>query len=166
MSTAYHPQTDGQTEIVNKSGESIGTTPYEVVYGQSPKDTVNYSKVGDWVYVKLQHYRQVTLRGNSFNKLSQKCYGPFIVLRKLGEVAYELQLPATTGIHPVFHVSQLKLHKGQVPTRVGDIPVTNQYGLLVAKPYKVLDRRLLKKGNEASVADLVQWKGGSEEDAT
>ncbi|GJY44167.1 reverse transcriptase [Tanacetum coccineum] len=36
MSTAYHPQTDGQSEYNTNFHTSINTTPFEVVYGQKP----------------------------------------------------------------------------------------------------------------------------------
>jgi hypothetical protein len=64
--------------------------------------------VGDWVYLKLQPYRQVTIQGKGqHHKLKPKYYGPFEVLAKVGTVAYELNLPSGSFIHPVFHVSQL-----------------------------------------------------------
>jgi hypothetical protein len=65
--------------------------------------------VGDWVYLKVQPYRQVTIQGKAGNhKLTPKYFGPFEVLKKVGEVAYELNLPKKSMIHLVFHVSQLK----------------------------------------------------------
>lgn len=42
-------------------------------------------------------------------KLSAKYYDPFQILKQVGPVAFWLQLPETTRIHPVFHVSQFKM---------------------------------------------------------
>lgn len=65
-------------------------------------------EVGDWVYVKLQPYRQLTIRVNKQHKLFAKFYGPFQALEKIGTLAYKLELPPTALVHLVFHVSQLK----------------------------------------------------------
>jgi hypothetical protein len=68
--------------------------------------------MGSMVYMKLQPYVQSFVLPKSYHKLSFKYFGPFKVLAQVGLVAYRLQLPPTSAIHPVVHVSQLKAATG------------------------------------------------------
>lgn len=58
--------------------------------------------------VKLHPYRQTTARLSKHTKLSPRFYGPYQVLLRIGQVAYQLQLPPDSRIHSVFHVSVSK----------------------------------------------------------
>lgn len=64
--------------------------------------------MGDLVFLKLQPYVQSSLAPHSNMNLVFKYFGPYKVLARVGLVAYKLDLPTTSSIHPVFHVSQLK----------------------------------------------------------
>jgi hypothetical protein len=65
-------------------------------------------KVGDCVYLHVLPTRDVKRFGIK-GKLAPCYIGAFLVLARLGNVAYRLKLPPTlAGVHNVFHISQLK----------------------------------------------------------
>jgi hypothetical protein len=81
-------------------------------------------EVGDFVYLKVSHMRDLRhlkVRGN----LAPRFIGPFKILEKRGEEAYQLELPPQlSDVHDVFHVSQLKKCLG-VPEE--QIPMEDLY---------------------------------------
>ncbi|GKD11552.1 hypothetical protein Tco_1195959, partial [Tanacetum coccineum] len=124
-----------------------------------------FFKIGDWVYVKLQPHRQVSVRQGVHHKLFAKYFGPFQVIGKIGEVAYKLQLPTTSLVRLVFHVSQLKKCHGQT-IMDGVLPRCKDDGRLVVEPTAVLERRLGKVQDKPVMFVLVQWANQGLKDAT
>jgi hypothetical protein len=122
------------------------------------KRSERHFKVGDWVYLKLQPYRQVTARGKKGNhKLNSKFYGPFEVIFKIGKVAYHLNLPSGSLIHPVFYVSQLKKKVGPTVEVQSKLPLVGPEGKLQIWPEAILERCIIKRNNAVAVEVLVQW---------
>lgn len=72
------------------------------------KRTERLLNIGDWVYLKLQPYRQQSVAVRSSLKLSAKYFGPFQIVARVGEVAYKLRLPDHSKVHPIFHISLSK----------------------------------------------------------
>jgi hypothetical protein len=65
-------------------------------------------EVEDFVYLNVSHMRGLR-RFKVRGKLAPRFIGPFKILEKRGEVAYQLELPSQlSDVHNVFHVSQLK----------------------------------------------------------
>ena len=97
--------------------------------------------IGDLLYLKVQPYRQQSLAKKRCEKLSSKYFGPYMVLGRVGEVAYLLDLPDTARIHPVFHVSQLKKAVGDKHHVQPNISLLNDQMELVLEPERVIELR-------------------------
>nr|GEY41994.1 retrotransposable element Tf2 [Tanacetum cinerariifolium] len=141
LSTVYHPQTDGQTEVVNRSLECY----LMCMCGEKPKevkevDRTLQAREETIKVLKFHLKRQVSIRQGQQHKLSPKYYGPFKVAERIGEVAYRLELPSSSQIHPVFHISQLKNCHGKDHS-MKVLPQLREDGLLENKPIAILERR-------------------------
>jgi len=75
------------------------------------------------------------------NKLSPNYYGPYKVLQKIGTMAYKLELPATSQVHLVFHVSCLKKVTCDKLLVQTILPELDEEGKIILEPESVKETR-------------------------
>ena len=123
-------------------------------------------EVGDMVYLRLQPYQQSSLKQKGAKKLKHRFYGPYRVIRRIGQVAYELELPQGSKIHNVFHVSCLKRALGQQVTVTDELLPMDDEGHLVLQPEAIIDTSERQLRSRTVQEFLVRWKNLPDEDAT
>lgn len=146
--------------------EHLATSQHRMKQIADGHRTERVFAVGDWVYLKLQPFRQVTVAFRRNAKLAPKFFGPYQVIQRVGSVAYKLELPANSRIHPVFHVSLLKKKLGLSAVVQTTLPLTDEQGHIQLEPLAILDRKLVKRNNRPHSLVLVQWTNSIPEDAT
>eukprot|EP00253_Pinus_taeda_P001652 PITA_01652 len=93
-------------------------------------------------------------------------YGPYRVIRRIGQDAYDFKLPQGSKIHSVFHVSCLKKALGQQVIVIDELPPMDDEGHLVLQPEAIIDTRERQLRSKMVREFLVRWKNSLDEDAT
>jgi hypothetical protein len=95
---------------------------------------------GDQVFLRLQPYKKNSLKDDHCQKLAPKFYGPYTVLKCVGQVAYQLAFPSHSKLHHVFHVSCLKKVIGTKCQTQTNLPELDEEGSIWLQPQEVLDQ--------------------------
>jgi len=124
--------------------------------------------VGDMVFLRITGEQFQPAKGTA-SKLTRKYEGPFRVKKKVGEIAYELELPHHMHMkHLVFHVSQLKRcrldsdHPESAEPPRGPAGIVDKPGLELEK---ILSYRTTGFGCHMKREYLVRWKNAPEEES-
>ncbi|XP_070022204.1 uncharacterized protein [Nicotiana sylvestris] len=108
------------------------------------------------------------MRFGKKGKLSPRYVGPYKIIRRIGRVAYELDLPSELeAVHPVFHVSLLRKCIGD-PSRIMPIDDINvAEDLSYAKvPVAILDLRVRNLRTKEVASVKVLWRNNNIEEMT
>ncbi|GJY77957.1 putative reverse transcriptase domain-containing protein [Tanacetum coccineum] len=179
MSMAYHPQTDGQSEHTiqtleymlkacvldfegswdvhfllvefsynNSYHSSVRCAPFEALYGRKCRSLIMWAVVEEGV-----------VRFGKKGKLAPRFIGPFEIIKKVGPVAYRLDLPEELNdVHDMFHVSNFKKCSAdptlQVP--LDEIQVDAKLNF-VEEPVEILERLFEKLKRSRISIVKVRW---------
>ncbi|WMV51474.1 hypothetical protein MTR67_044859 [Solanum verrucosum] len=108
------------------------------------------------------------MRFGKKGNLSPQYIGPYRISKRIGNVAYELELPQElAAVHPVFHISMLKKCMGDpsviIPTANIEIKDTLSYGEILVQ---ILDRQVRKLRTKEVASVKVLWRNQFVEEAT
>ncbi|GJW16790.1 putative reverse transcriptase domain-containing protein [Tanacetum coccineum] len=141
MSTAYHPETDRQSERTIQTLEDMLR-----------------ACVGDRVMPKVLSWKRVVCFGKR-GKLNPRYVGPFKVLAKVGAVAYKLELPQELSrVHNTFHVSNLKRCYADEPLAVplDGLHIDDKLHF-VEEPIEIMDREVKRLKQSRILIIKVRW---------
>ncbi|KAJ9541018.1 hypothetical protein OSB04_027524 [Centaurea solstitialis] len=187
MSSAYHPETDGQTEVVNLCLE----TYLRCFAAEQPKgwsQWISWAQLWvqqvaadlldrDEALVQLKHHltraqQQMKKYADKRRKEEEFKVGEWVFLKlrphRQQSVAgriNQITITCLSNVHPVFHISQLKRAVGDYRMEVS-LPEGLEIMEDVDEPEDLLAVREVVLGGKPTRQYLVKWKGKTQDDVT
>ena len=143
-------------EIQDKLYNELLKSKDNMIKNQGPVNPASFS-INDLVWLKSTNISSP----RPCPKLDHKKIGPFRVLKKLSPVSYELEIPASLNVHPIFHISLLEKCTSRKDEKIP----------LVTKDLRYEDEFLVKSVLGVKMINneffyLIRWKNDDSESNT
>jgi hypothetical protein len=130
----------------------------QALYANQHRREVEF-EVGQLVLVDANYIHVTNDSSRETKKLSPRFVGPFAIVRKVSQVAYELALPTRMHAHPVFHVSCLKLYQENPREFPGREPLRPTPEMIEGSEEWEVEEVLAKRKRYGKIQFLVKWLG-------
>ncbi|GJR33617.1 putative reverse transcriptase domain-containing protein [Tanacetum coccineum] len=162
MSTAHHPQTDGQSEHTIQTLEDMlrvcvldfgGSWDVHLLLVEFLYNNSYHSSV------RCAMFEALYVRFGKKRKLAPRFVGPFEIIEKVGPMAYRLDFPEEfNGVHDTFHVSNLKkcLADPTLQVPLDEIRVDAKLNFM-EEPVEILEREFKKLKRSRIAIIKVRW---------
>ncbi|GJP59696.1 hypothetical protein CLOP_g14775 [Closterium sp. NIES-67] len=179
MSSAYHPQTDGQTDHLNQIVEQllraackdeISKWDFHLPVLEFAYNNATDAATGQTPFFlcygrhPLMPQKPTAIATQQQNHLPSKLRphfcGPFLVEVHATPVTFRLRLPTTWKIHNAFHVQLLKPYRDPNTVFTGRQPPPPPHVLVHDEPlYEVESVLAHRRRRNGTVELLIRWKG-------
>ncbi|GJY97446.1 putative reverse transcriptase domain-containing protein [Tanacetum coccineum] len=141
----------------NSYHTSIKAAPFEALYGRKCRSLVCWAEVGDVQLTgpEIIHETTEKIRG----KLNPQYIGPFKILKRVGPVAYKLELPEElSNVNSTFHVSNLKkcLSDESFVIPMKELRLDDKLNF-VEEPVEIMDREVKQLRQSRIPIVKVRW---------
>ena len=117
----------------------------------------------------MVYLRKQSFPTRTYHKLKYKKTSPYMILKKINDNAYEVELPSGLDISPVFNISDLYTFHGDDTSVENEDEVDRTHTIPIKKREKVaqiLDKKIVQTCQDDYNKYLMQWEGFALIDST
>ncbi|KAE8702143.1 hypothetical protein F3Y22_tig00110500pilonHSYRG00129 [Hibiscus syriacus] len=163
---------------------SIQMSPFQALYGRPPPTVPFYiistsknasidatlthrDQLLSELKQALRHSQQAMMQQTNKKRQDVKFEeGELVYIKLQPNVSYEIDLPATSRIHNIFHISHLRRCLNNPPEPTFLIPATDEDDKPIVTPEKISDWRQLWSNGISKEQCLIQWSNTALTDCT